>query len=82
MGLFKKRLKPLDPLVVRPFSASSDNGPQDDVPGPGSLDFEAIEHRQALKDADRGMTARSAGRLRSEAERFPSSERDAAIKND
>jgi hypothetical protein len=79
MAFFKKRRKPLDPLVVDPLVAKV--GPQDDVPGPNALDFEAIEDRQAAQEAYRTMPGRF-GLLRTEADLHPELKRDIATEDD
>jgi hypothetical protein len=79
MAFFKKRRKPLDPLVVDPLAAKV--GPQDDVSGPNAPDFEAIEDRQAAQEAYRAMPGRF-GLLRTEADRYPELKPDTAAEDD
>jgi hypothetical protein len=82
MSFFKRRRKPLDSLVVDPSAAGVEVGPQDDVPGPNALDFEAIENRQAIQEAYREIPVGRFGRIQTEVDRFPDLKRDPAKDDD
>ena len=84
MAVFKKRRKPLDPLVVDLSAADAEVAAQDNVPGPNALDFEAITAREKAIEANRGSVGRSFGRLRTEADLHPGPVLDpeAAAEND
>ena len=54
MALFKRRRTPIEPLNIDPIAAAAATSAQDNVPGAQALDFEALEHQEAMQEAARG----------------------------
>jgi hypothetical protein len=59
MGLFKKKRQPIEPLQIDRSVVADASVVQDNVAGPDSLDFEAIESADAAREEQRylGRTA-------------------------
>jgi hypothetical protein len=58
VGLFSRRRKPLEPLVIDPFAARSATSAQDNLPGPSAPDLESLENHDAIREAQRGSFGR------------------------